>query len=158
MDNIVSDFVEEIEFKPNRFKFIIKWVVRISTVLIGGAFLFGQLKMSHLNKLDEMEKSINAQNKAITELHEQMLNEFGNVNSRINKMYVDGYNEFDDYQTYNKKQLELIIDYGQTNKELLKKMLELNAIEKNGDIQNEILKQKNDEVKPELKINVKKVE
>lgn len=126
MGNIVSDIIEDIDVKPNKSKLILKWVLRIGGVLVGGAFVFGQLKMGHLNRLDGMEAELLKQSTTLIRMEANL----DATNARIDKVYSDGVVMFNDYQEYNRKQFELVIDYGQDNKDMLKKMLEFNALER----------------------------
>jgi|GEM_PF-1241341 len=132
MSNIISDIIEDVDVKvkPNKTKFYIKWIVRITISLIILAFTIGQIKVKYLNRIDAIENGQAENEKTITELKKQVSDGFTNVNLRIDKIYDDGYVAFIDYQRFNNKQLELIIDYGTKNKELLKKMLEINSIER----------------------------
>jgi len=130
MGNILNDIVEEIDVKPNKTKLILKWVLRIGGTLIGAAFVFGQIKMGHLNRLDGMEAELLKQGNTLTEIKAENQLNFDATNARIDKVYSDGVILFNDYQEYNGKQLELIIDFGQENKDMLKRMLEINALEK----------------------------
>lgn len=132
MSNIISDIIEDVDVKvkPNKTKFYIKWIVRITISLIILAFAIGQIKVKFLNRIDVIENGQAENEKTITELKKQVSDGFTNVNLRIDKIYDDGYVAFIDYQRFNNKQLELIIDYGTKNKELLKKMLEINSIER----------------------------
>jgi len=138
MGNILADIVEEIDVKPNKTKLILKWVIGISGSLIATAFLLGQLKMNHINRLDRIETNL-------VEMKVENRTGFNDVNIRIDKVYDDGLVMFNDFQESNSKQLELIIDYGQDNKEMLKKMLEINTLErkKNITIQAEQAKNEN---------------
>jgi len=136
--NFISEFVDDINIKTDRLRLTIKWIIRVSVFLIGGAFVFGQVKMARLNKLDEIQKSLLAQSEAMADLKKQVNDGFDKVNTRINNIYTDGYKGFADFQDYNKKQFELIIDYGNSDKELLKKMLELNIMEKTKSVENEL--------------------
>ena len=88
--------------------------------------------------MDRIEKSIGDGAKATTELKDQMLINFKLVNDRIDKVYTDGSKAFDDFQQYNNKQLGIIIDYGSSNKDLLKRMLEINTIEKTKSVENQL--------------------
>lgn len=132
MSNIISDIIEDVDVKvkPNKRQFYIKWIVRITISLIILAFTIGQIKVKYLNRIDAIENGQAENEKTITELKKQVSDGFTNVNLRIDKIYDDGYVAFIDYQRFNNKQLELIIDYGTKNKELLKKMLEINSIER----------------------------
>lgn len=130
MGNIINDIVEDINIKQNKSKLVIKWIVKISLVLITTAFIIGQFKTSFFNKLDGIEKTLDGNVHGIIELKQVMNEGFETINKRIDKIYVDGYIAFDEYHEFNNKQLGLIIDYGSSNKDLLKRMLEINAIEK----------------------------
>lgn len=138
MGNIYTDIVEDIEIRPEKSKLVLKWTVRLSVGLIILAFAWGQLKVLRLNRIAEFEQSLDANTKAVTTLKEDMTEGFKEVNSRIDKVYDDGYKAFDDYQRYNKKQLELIIDYGSTSKDLLKRMLDLNSTENTRSVESQL--------------------
>jgi hypothetical protein len=127
MGSILADIVDDIEIKPNKTKLVLKWVVAVSGSLIATAFLLGQLKTKHINRLDRIETNQ-------LEMKVENRNGFSNVNTRIDKVYDDGLVMFNDFQESNSKQLELIIDYGQDNKEMLKKMLEINTLERKQNI------------------------
>jgi hypothetical protein len=47
MSNIISDIIEDVDVKvkPNKTKFYIKWIVRITISLIIFAFAIGQIKV-----------------------------------------------------------------------------------------------------------------
>ena len=66
MSNIVNDIFDEIDVKTNKSKLILKWVLGVSGSLIMAAFLFGQFKMRHLNRLDSMEAEMVKQTKMIS--------------------------------------------------------------------------------------------
>jgi uncharacterized protein YxeA len=138
MSDIIKDIVDNVEIKPNKTKTIIKWIISISLTLISAAFIFGQFKSSFFNRLDRIEKSVDNSTKATTDLKQQMLYEFSSVNARIDKVYTDGYKAFNDFQQYNNKQLGIIIDYGKSDKDLLKRMLDLNTMEKTKSVENEL--------------------
>jgi hypothetical protein len=146
MSDIVKDIVEDIEIKPNRTKFILKWGGRIGLFLISLAFVLGQLKSAYFGRLDKFEKTLDNNTKANIELKRNMNAGFEKINAKIDKIYIDGYNEFNDYQQYSKKQLEIIVDYGQTNKELVKKFLDVNMLEKNKNVENHIQKEKKETI------------
>ena len=142
MADIVKDIIDEVidntEIKPSKSKTIIRWTIRISIVLIGLAFIYGQYKASQSNNIDGIKKSLDNNTNALIELKKETTIGFEIVNERVDKVYTDGYKAFNDYQLYNKKQLELIIDYGQMNKELVKKMLEVNMTEKDKNVETEL--------------------
>lgn len=155
MGNIISDIVEDVDvkIKTSKTNFYLKWGVRITVSLVILAFAFGQIKMKHLNRLDSIEESQKESIKAIAELKQQVDERFANVNKRIDKIYQDGYKEFTEFQQYNNKQLELIIDYGAKNKDLLKKMLEINALERQKAVENNIQQAKNHNPEVDVKKN-----
>ena len=138
MGNIFSDIKEDINLKPTKSKILLKWVIRIAVALIVLAFGYGQYKVIRLNKMAEIEKAVQEQTKVTKELKEEMNNGFEKVNGRIDKVYDDGIKSFNDHQMFTKKQLELVIDFGQTNKILLKQMLDLNISENNRNVENNL--------------------
>jgi len=138
MGNIFSDITEDINLRPTKSKILLKWVIRIAVALIILAFGYGQYKVIRLNKMAEIEKAVQEQTKVTKELKEEMNNGFEKVNGRIDKVYDDGIKSFNDHQMFTKKQLELVIDFGQTNKILLKQMLDLNISENNRNVENNL--------------------
>jgi len=151
MGNIINDIVEEIEVKPNKNKLILKWVISIAASLIGLAFVLGQFKSSFFNRMDGFEEALNQNTASIERMETKMDKNFVEVNTRIDKGYDDGMEILQDYQEFNKKQLILVLDYGQTNKDLLKEMLELNSKENARSVENQIEQSKNQEIKPPYK-------
>ena len=121
MGSILADIVDEIDVKPNKTKLILKWVIGISGTLIATAFLLGQLKMKRINRLDRIETNL-------VEIKAENRKGFTDVNARIDKVYDDGLFMFNEFQKNNNQQLNLIIDYGDDNKEMLKRMLEINRL------------------------------
>lgn len=155
MGNIINDIVDDIDIKPNKTKLVIKWIISITGSLIAIAFILGQFKSSFFNRMDTFETSLNKQTIAVNELQVNVNNGFDDVDIRIDKIYTDGFTSFKEYQDFNKEQLLLVLDYGQSNKDLLRRMLELNATEKSRDIETQLEQAKNDVVRPEGKIIVK---
>jgi len=163
MGNILNDIVnivDDVNIKPNKSKIIIKWIITIASSLIIFAFVFGQFKSSFFNRMDKFEESINKNTAIIEQLKIDMSVEFDAVDTRINKVYSDGFAAFDDYQQFNKKQLILVLDYGQTNKELLKEMLELNIEENTKNVESQMQQAiiPNMMEESEISINIKKIE
>lgn len=122
MESILADIVDEIDIKPNKTKLILKWVITISGSLIVTAFLLGQLKMKHINRLNRIETKL-VKMKAVSK------NDFNIINARIDKVYDDGILMFNEFQENNNKKLGLIIDYSDTNADLLKRLLEINTLD-----------------------------
>lgn len=129
MGNIVNDIVDEINVKPHKSKLYIKWIISIAGTLIALAFVFGQFKASFFDRMDSYETSIVKNTAAITNLETKVDERFNDVDVQIDKIYSDGLQIFNDYQGYNRKQLELVIDYGGTNNDMLKRMLEISEME-----------------------------
>lgn len=137
MSNIIADITEDIDIKikPSKTNFYVKWGFIIAGILISGAFIYGQFSTNRFNRLNDIEKNVKENTETTTQLKQQMTDGFVKVNARIDKVYDDGYLIYNDFQQYNKKQFELFIDYGNSNKDLLKRMLELNNAEKNKDFE-----------------------
>jgi hypothetical protein len=144
MSNILTDIVDDVQLKPTKMKLILKWVISISMSAIIGAFTIGQIKTARLNKLNSLESLLNANTNAMIELRNETKAGFEEVHLRIDKLYDDGFNAFSDFQEYNNKQLGLIIDYGKSDKEMLKRMLEITSMEKTKGIENQIEQAKNE--------------
>jgi len=155
MGNIVNDIVDEINVKPNKTKLILKWVIGISSTLIVTAFALGQFKASFFSRMDVFEKELKNNTAAIKQLETDVTEGFKKTDLKIDKMYDDAVIISDEYREYNRKQLELVIDYGQENKGMLKKMLELNAMENKQSITNQVNEAKKSN--PEFKIGAQKI-
>ena len=138
-DNLVNDIVQQIvDEKPQKSKIIIKWLIRVSIFLVGVAFTYGQYKMGQLNKLGEIQKNMEALQIETKKNTEAINNLQINFDTELKNMKNEGYDWFLDYQKYTKNQFELIIDYGSTNKDLLKRMIEINAQEKSQDLKTKL--------------------
>ena len=152
MGNIFTDIVEDITIKPSKSKLVLKWVIRVAVILIIGAFTFGQIKVRYLNRMDLIETNIST-------IKTDMKTNFNELNEKIDKIYTDGTDAFGDYQNFTKQQLLLIVDYGQENKELLKRILDLNIEEKTRDIENQLEQAKRETAKndtlPKFESNIK---
>ena len=140
MGNIINDIVEDIEIKPNKIKKVLKWVLSIAVGLIGIAFVLGQFKSSFFIRMDSFEINLN-------ELKIEQNDGFNSINARIDKTYDDGVLILNEFQQNNNKKLELIIDYGNSNKDLLKQMLEITTI----NLESQIEKAKIENPKPVIK-------
>lgn len=157
-----SFFSFDFFFLFNKTKLILKWVIGISSTLIITAFTLGQFKASFFNRMDDFEKTlnnntvaINNNTTAIEELKTDVGNGFDNVDMKIDKVYDDAIIISDDYREYNRKQLELVVDYGQENKDMLKRMLEINAIENKQAIASQVERAKKEY--PEFSIGIQKI-
>jgi hypothetical protein len=138
MANIFEDIVNDIPIKESKTKKILKWVIRIGILLIFGAFILGQIKIKSINKVNNFEKTLQENTQAVKDLKQETETGFNAVNKRIDKVYDDGNKVFNDFQDFNLKQLGLIIDYGQSNKDMLKRMLDLNMNEKSKTVENQL--------------------
>lgn len=141
MGNIINDIIDDIniEIKPNRTKIIIKWVIRISISLIILAFILGQINTTFLNRVNVFESNINKNTIEINDLKK-------NVDFRFNKIYDDGAIIINEFQEHNNTRLGLLIDYHDTDKEFLKRVLNISSTEETKKIINYIEKLKNDTV------------
>jgi len=139
MGNIINDIIDDvdIEIKPNKRNLIIKWIIRISLSLIVIAFILGQLNTSFFNKIDDFDVNINKNTAEINDLKK-------NVDAKFNKMYADGAIMLTEFQEYRNTRLSLIIDYRDTDKELLKKILGINSTAETKRINECIMNFKND--------------
>jgi len=138
MGNILNDIVDEVNIKPNKNKLVLKWVISIAGTLIALAFVLGQFQSSFFNRMDKFEETLNKNTEAIISMETRMINGFENVDAKFDKVYDDGLILSNDFQVFNNKQLELIIDYGSTNKDMLKRMLELNTLERTRNVENQV--------------------
>jgi len=150
MGNIVNDIVDDVveynedKISPKKSKILIRIIIGISIVLIGLAFTIGQFRSTIVNKMESFETTLSTQTSSIEDFENELNVGFKDVHNRIDKVYDDGLNAFDDYQDFNKEQLILVLDYGQENKEMLKKMLELNSTKNRNDVETQIEKAKNE--------------
>lgn len=127
--------LDNIDFKGNKLNIILKWVVGVAGSAVISAFVIGGIKTNVFNKLDTV-----VENQAA--MKSEMVAGFGNLNNKIDAMYETGLEGFEKYRIFNNQQLELIIEFGQSNEEvnqdLLKRMLAMNSVEKAQQIENQI--------------------
>ena len=155
------EFFNDIQFKGDKANILLKWVVAIAIIAIAGAFIMGQLKMRHLNKLDNIEIIATEGLKKTKQLEKRVEEGFKEQEIKIDKIYDDGVESFNEYRKFNNEQMKLIVDYGEENKELLKRMLDLNSKEMAIQIENDLRKKRKEEVdtisKLDMKIETKKI-
>lgn len=160
MGNLANDIVEEVNIKPNNTKRIIRIVISVATSLIVVAFAFGQFKSSFFNRMDSLEEKVDKHTIAVEQLATDMGVGFEAVDTKIDKIYGDGLTIFNNFQEYNDAQLGLIIDYGNGNKDMLKRMLEISSMKQTQQVETQIETSKKEEPKPiyESSISVQKVD
>lgn len=136
--NIFND----IEIKGDKIKTILRWVLGIAGSAIVGAFMIGQLKTNLFNKINNIQALALENKKATIELRTEVRLGFNEMNNKIDDIYSIGIEGFEEYRIFNNQQLEMIIEFGQSNEEvnqeLLKRMLRLNSKEKAQQIENQI--------------------
>lgn len=135
-----NELLNNIEFKGGMSNVIIKTIIGIAGTAVVGSFVIGQLRIKHLDKLDDIEK-LTKKNLEKTIKLEKKINK---IDAKIGNVYVDGYEMFDEYRRFNKKQLHLIIDFNNENTDLLKKIIEINSNEKAIDFKSNINKKKSE--------------
>ena len=155
----LKELFDNIEFKGNSSKIILKWVLGIIGVLLVFAFMFGQYKTNLILRLKRIENNTNRNYELIKKVNNNLRNNtkyldnkidetYFLLDNKIDKAYVDGIKVLDEYKNFNNKQLKLIIDYNQTNKELLKKIIDLNSEEYQLQVKKEMMETiKNDSLK-----------
>lgn len=136
------EILNDIEFKGNKTRTIIKIIVVFASTAIISAFIIGQLKSDVYHEI-KITKTIAKENKEETKKLRKDINiGFEKIDKKIDQIYMDGIESFEEYRIFNNKQLELIIEFNQsnqsTNQELLKKMLKLNSDEKAQQIKNQV--------------------
>ena len=142
---LFNGILDDIQFKGGKTNVILKWIIGLAVLGIVGSFAVGQYKISHLNKLNDIESLAKEGIKKTEQLEKRMERGFEEQNVKIDKIYDDGVEAFNEYRKFNNEQLKLVVDYGRDNKQLLKKMLELNSREKAAEIKSnlEISKREN---------------
>ena len=141
----ILGILEDIEFKGNKANILLKWVIGLAGSAIVGAFVIGQIKMTRLNKLDDIEALALQGIEATAKLEAKVDANAEKTDAKIDKLYEDGFEAFEEYREFNNEQFKLIIDYGATNKDLLKRMLDLNSQEKSKQIGNGLQESKREE-------------
>jgi archaellum component FlaF (FlaF/FlaG flagellin family) len=128
--NLVKDIVNDVHIKPSRTKVVLRWVVTASLMLIAAAFIVGQFKTSYVNKIKILEEQIRKNQEAYDKLHQEMHVYINETNQKIDKIYVDAYEFFSEFNRFRNDQIKLILDNSTIpNKEMLKRMLDLNTRE-----------------------------
>ena len=134
VNDIVDDVVENVEIKPNKTKVILKRIVIISLALISIAYTFGQFKSSFFNRIDSLEMKINSQTTSIKNLEKTTEERFIEISDEIDEGYNEGIEILTEFQNNINQQLMLIIDYGSSNKVMLKRMIDVNSMNINAEV------------------------
>lgn len=137
---VFNDILNNIDFKGNKANITIKTIIAISMFLIGSAFFIGQIKTKHLDKLNDIEELSKQNLDKNVELEDMFKESIFRLETKIDNIYVDGFEAFDDYREFNNRQLKLIIDYNNDNKELLKELIEIKSDEKAFEIKSNLNK------------------
>ena len=100
MGGILNDIVEDIQVKPSKSKFYLKWVVRIAVIAVGLAFIIGQFKVKAFDKIKDFDKRLNGNTNAVIELKKEINGKFekndekfDKINERIDKLYEGRINQ-----------------------------------------------------------------
>lgn len=121
----VSELFEDIDINKKKSKIIIKWIVYISIALVSAAFIAGQFWINRNSKLDNIQNKVDKIELKVSKIETKVDSGFKNVDFKFSKGYQDGLNIMREYQNHVQSQLELLVDYGNENKELLKSSLKL---------------------------------
>jgi hypothetical protein len=144
-----------IDFKENKANIIIKWIIGLSISAIAFSFILGQYKVKQINRLENIESLAKQSIENTEKLRTEINKGFYDINLKIDKVYVDGVDAFDKYRVFTNKQLELIIDYGSDNKNLLKEMIKQNNEIMGGVIERDLMLKKNDTINPQIGVKSK---
>lgn len=137
-------------------KTVIGWIAGGAISFVNIVFYFGVSKANSANTtnndIKELKELTIQNHNDMVELKKTFTDFTASVNGKFNKVYDDEYNRWNDYQSYSKKQFELIIEYGSTNKKLMKDMLDMNHTDEMNKLKKEIEKNKNDISTKSMKI------
>jgi len=125
-------------------KNIVGWIAGGAVTLINVVFYLGVSNANKGNDFKELKELTVQNSKDISDVKETFKNFTLTINNKFTKVYDDQYNSMVDYQAYSKKQFELIIEYGLTNKKLMKDILDMNHTEEMNKMKKESEKSKND--------------
>lgn len=147
---LFGKILEYVEFKGTAANVALKIVVAVAGVAIVGAFVIGQLKMRHLDKLDDIEALAKQGVEETEKLRIEMNQRFDKQETKVDKTYVDMLEMLDEYRTFTDEQFQIVIDHGGENKELLKRILKIRSEEKMNEIENDVEKSKREEIEPNV--------
>ena len=152
---VFTDILNNIDFRGNKANVTIKLIITISLFLISAAFFIGQIKTKHIDKLNDIEELSKQNLNKNVELEKKFDSSIRILESKIDNVYVNGFSAFDEYRKLNDKQLKLIIEYGDENKELLKELIDINSQKNKQKIRNNINLDTTSQ--KQVKINVEKI-
>ena len=143
---IIDSFIKNGNLVLN--KTVLGWIAGGAVTFVNVVFYFGVSKANTANNVNNSIKELKEiaiqQHNDVVELKKTFTDFTTSMNNKINKVYDDEYDRWNDYQTYSKKQFDLIIEYGSSNKKLMKDMIDMNHTEELNRIRKEIEKDKND--------------
>ena len=85
MSNFLTELIDGLNLKTNIWKVLTKWIVGVMITLMSAAFIFGQIKMARLNRLDDFEKTQKQQIEMIKNLEINTIAGFQEINNRIDR-------------------------------------------------------------------------
>ena len=137
MDNLLDNIDETNDKVENSNKIFnsktIKWVIWFIGITITVTSSIMYYKYHFIDRLDNIETRVTKNEKRIENIKIDIEKNFRIVNDNINEIYDKALQAFEEYKIYTNKQLNIIVEFGQfdndINKELLKKMLDLNSVE-----------------------------
>ncbi len=131
MNKFLSNFLKNknITVNPVMLKIITEWGFSILIAIGGVSYSWA------VHKSNKIANDVQDLKNTIISYHQENIDNFEYFNDQINKMYDKGYKLYDDNQKYEQRQYNLLIDYGTTNKNLLKQILQDNQQQKNQEVQ-----------------------
>lgn len=127
-------------------KTVIGWLAGGAISFVNIVFYFGVSSANKSNVLNELKELVIQNHNDNIELKNTFKDFTVNVKDMFTKVYNDQYNGMIDYQNYSKKQLSLILEYGLTNKKLMKDILDMNHTEENNKLKKEAEKNKDETI------------
>lgn len=142
MNNFFTNFLKNknIAVNPVMLKIIFEWGFSLFIAIGGGAYAWGVHKSNKNN--DKIEQKIENLQATVISYHQDDVVNYQNLKSSIKKVYNDGYELYNNNQKFEQRQFNLLIDYGTSNKSLLKQILKDNQEQKNEDVLNYVERSK----------------
>jgi len=94
MSDLLNDIVERIDVKPNNYKAVIKHTISIAIVIIGIAFVLGEIKTNVINKIDNIDTGVSNNTKALIDLSKSIQDQRSqdNMNAVFMRLYIENLN------------------------------------------------------------------